>query len=396
MVRVGDDAGNRLGHEFHGERVSVRLSQRSIGTCGPVSEVLDNQLLHLRDRQVAHHDDGHVVGPVPGFVEVTELCGGDRRDGLLAAPDQHALVDRALVVDRIEEVRDPARRRLVSQPVLIEDDAAFFLDIFGENRGSRRPLRQHRERKIQRLGIVKLEVQDVDGLVWTGEGVQVGAEVGAEVAQHLIELVLGEALRAVEQHVLQEVRGALSPIGILHPACVYDQVHDNGLAGRVVRPQVVGEAVRELADQHVRVDRQQRRIRIGGFVVVELTQIDRIADGLQLVGGIGFVGGLRFLCRGGLVGFFGLSGSLGSLLVDFGHFVVGLVGSPDRVGSVGCAGRRQQHGDKQGCEQPAPRGGVHRLSRLSDELSNAACAEREPQHSRRAAQDGIGVSRLRL
>ena len=190
------------------------------------------------------------------------------------------------------------------------------------------------------------------------------ADGRADVAQRLIELVLGELLGAVEQHVLQVVRRALGALGVEHSPRIDREMHDHGIARRVVRAQVVGEAVRELADHHVRVDRQQRRVEVGRLVVVERAQIGRVAD--RLGGGFGFVGRLGLVC--GLFGLVDFGGSIDGLrlvLVDFCHLVVGGIGFADRVIFVRCARSRQEGGHKEHGQEPAPQSWFHRGLRLS-------------------------------
>ncbi len=66
-------------------------------------------------------------------------------------------------------------------------------------------------------------VEHVDGLVETGGGVHVGAEAGANRLEKRDQLTGLEVLRAVERHVLDEVREAALVGFLLKGAGVHGQ-----------------------------------------------------------------------------------------------------------------------------------------------------------------------------
>ena len=98
---------------------------------------------------------------------------------------------------------------------------------------------EHVEPGRHDLVVVGGDRELVDGLVVAREGVDVGAELGAEPAQHVDQLVLGELLGAVEEHVLDEV-GDARLVGLLvRRAGVDRQPQLGAAAGALVVPDVV-------------------------------------------------------------------------------------------------------------------------------------------------------------
>ncbi len=99
---------------------------------------------------------------------------------------------------------------------------------------------------VERLVVVR-HLELVHRLVERGVGVDVGPERRTEAAQHVDQLVLGELLGAVEQHVLDEVGDAGAGSGLVDRAGV-DRQPQRGLgAGTVVVAHVVPQPVVERA-----------------------------------------------------------------------------------------------------------------------------------------------------
>ena len=94
-----------------------------------------------------------------------------------------------------------------------------------------RPVLEDRERLVDDARRVGRDRQDVDGLVEARVGVEVRAEPHADRLQVLDEIVLGEVRRAVERHVLDEVREPELVVGLEHRAGVHDEPQLGALLG---------------------------------------------------------------------------------------------------------------------------------------------------------------------
>ena len=121
---------------------------------------------------------------------------------------------------------------------------------------------------------VETDLDPVEGQVVAHTGVDVGAQLHADLPQRLSEGVAGELGGAVEQHVLDEVRDAQLIVGLVDRADVDEQPHREVPAWAVVGSQVVGEAVVEGPDGHGRVDRQRGGI-VGGHRFGRVNQPER-------------------------------------------------------------------------------------------------------------------------
>ena len=117
-------------------------------------------------------------------------------------------------------------------------------------------------------GLRGRNLQFVDGLVEAGVGVDVRAEPHAERLHERDDVLLREVARAIEGHVLDEVR---------QPALVVVFEHRAGLDGEAklgaslrlpVGAHVVAQAIRQRADGDLRIDRnrlvERRGLRGGG------------------------------------------------------------------------------------------------------------------------------------
>ena len=87
-------------------------------------------------------------------------------------------------------------------------------------------------------------VQLVDGLVERRVRVDVGAELHADLLDVVDDVLLREPLRAVERHVLDEVREPALVVVLEHRAGVDREPQRRALLGLVVLHHVVGEPVR--------------------------------------------------------------------------------------------------------------------------------------------------------
>ena len=182
----------------------------------------------------------------------------------LRRADRHPLgVARALEQDR-ELLVLHARARAAAQPPLLDDDAALLVDLLRVERQVVRPVLEDEERLLQDLRLVGRDLQHVDRLVEARERVEARPEPHADRLQERDDLLLREVLRAVERHVLDEVREARAgrrPRG-REPALTTSRSSAR-FSGFAVHPDVVAQAVGEPADGDLRIDRQRLRQRRG-------------------------------------------------------------------------------------------------------------------------------------
>ena len=100
-------------------------------------------------------------------------------------------------------------------------------------------------RLVDELRLVGRDLQRVDRLVERRVRVEIGAEPHADLLEEVDERLLREALRAVERHVLDEVREAALVVVLEHRARVHREPDLRALLRLLVRQHVVGEPVRE-------------------------------------------------------------------------------------------------------------------------------------------------------
>jgi hypothetical protein len=98
--------------------------------------------------------------------------------------------------------------RPVGKPPFLIDDGPFAIDLGGVQDDAGRPVLQHGEGGIHGLRIVRHRLQGVDRPIEGRGGVDFGTEAHAQGLELDHQIVLGEALGAVEGHVLEEVREA--------------------------------------------------------------------------------------------------------------------------------------------------------------------------------------------
>ena len=177
-----------------------------------------------------------------------------------------AVVRGVLHIGTIEDALDDARAGLVAQPQLVPHDAALLDDVRLGDRGRVGPLGEDVEGGLDGTGLGGDDVELVDRLVVGGVGVGVRSELHAEVSQCLDDLVAGVILGAVEHHVLEEVSHAEVRSRLVHGPGIHRQAQRQVAAGFLVVPEVIGEAVGERPDAHVRINRQQRSLSSRGFL----------------------------------------------------------------------------------------------------------------------------------
>ena len=149
------------------------------------------------------------------------------------------------------------------QPPLLENDAPLFVDLDRVERDVVREVFENGERPIHDRRIAGRDLQLVHRLVEAGVRVHVRAEPHAERLHEAGDLLLRKMLRAVEGHVLDEMREPALVFVFEHRTCLH---HEPKLGARLRQPvlaDVVAQAVRKRADGDQRIDRNglaERRV----------------------------------------------------------------------------------------------------------------------------------------
>ena len=218
------------------------------------------QLAHLRDDRrrvdVADHDDGHAVRAIPGLVEVLQARGGEAAQDLGRA-DRDALGVARLVVEDRRLLLEDAPRRALAQPPLLDHHAAFLVDLLRVERHAAGKVGQREQPLVDQPFLVGGHLQHVDRLVKRRVGVDVRAEARAGGLEERDQLAGLEVLRAVERHVLEQVREPALVVVFEHRAGLHGQPHQHPLFRARVLAHVVAQAVGQRADGHRRVGGQR-------------------------------------------------------------------------------------------------------------------------------------------
>ena len=207
-----------------------------------VLEMLPDEALNPSRVELAHRDDGHEVGAVPVVVEAPQGVVGERlQHGLF--PDGQPQGVAGILKENGELAVAHAALGAPAQPPLLDDDAALLVDLRAFETDAMGPVRQNLETLLQHAGAVGGHLQDVDGLIETGVGVQIGPEAHADGLQVVHQFLAGEVGCAVESHVLGEVGQPLLVVVLQHGASIDDEAELGPLAGFVVHPDEIAQTV---------------------------------------------------------------------------------------------------------------------------------------------------------
>ena len=99
-------------------------------------------------------------------------------------------------------------------------------------------------------------------VVEAGRGVRVRADAEADRRQEVVDGLPREMPRALELHVLDEMRETALVVVFQHGSSLHDQSQFGLARGPGIRPDVEAEAVGQAADQHLRIDGHVGRKRV--------------------------------------------------------------------------------------------------------------------------------------
>ena len=165
---------------------------------------------------VAHDDNGHAIGPVPGVVEVAQPRRGERTQDLRPADGKPVRVAGVVEEHRRLLVHQAGAGPLPQAP-LLDDHAAFLVDFFRVERHAAGEVGEREQALVDQARLLGGDLQHVHGLVERRVRVHVRTESragGFEIGDHLARRVLG----AVEGHVLEHVGEAALVVGLEHRA----------------------------------------------------------------------------------------------------------------------------------------------------------------------------------
>ena len=218
------------------------------------------QFAQARDRHIADRDDRHVVRAVPAPIKRHEVFGLERLDPLQRSDREPIRVARSGKEHPRMLVEHPPGRT-ATEALFLDHHAAFALDRLRLERDRCGPLLHHLKRRLQRALLLQRNVESIHRLVEAGVGVNVRAESDAQTLQESHQLVLAEALGAVERHVLQIVRQPALVVGFQDTAGVDDQPQH----GATLRVAVAQQEVVHTVGEGAALDPVVERERIVGF-----------------------------------------------------------------------------------------------------------------------------------
>ena len=207
----------------------------------PPDPGLDDVRIHIPDN--GHRHQG---GTVPTGIEVPEILDGTVLDHQRIA-DGLAGGKAGIAQDFLQEGVAGVLARLAALQALGKDDAALLLDLDGVDGQSPRPVAQDQEGGVHQGGVARRQLQFIHRLPIGSMGIQIRAESRPVALQHPYDAVIRKMLRAVEGHMLQEMRQAPLAFFLVEGPRLHEKpVHR--LAFRIgVLEDIIGEAVIQAA-----------------------------------------------------------------------------------------------------------------------------------------------------
>ena len=203
--------------------------------------------------EIAHGDDRHHVGPVPVGIELLQPIVIRVADDLRLPDGRPFGVARVLQQHGHLRVPYPFTGS-EPQPPFLENDPALLVDLGRVERHVARKIFKDGERPIHNRRIAGRDLQLVHSLVEAGVRVHVRAEPHAQRLHEAGDLLLRKMPRAVEGHVLDEMREP-PLIFVFEYRTRFDD--EPKLGPRLRQPvlaDVVAQAVRERANRDQRID----------------------------------------------------------------------------------------------------------------------------------------------
>ena len=234
----------------------VRRARPRIGRILDGREVLPHERLDRRLVEVADRNHGHQVRAVPVVVELLQQCGIELRDVVGVADRQPIRVARAGEQHRKLLVAHP-RRGAAAAPPFFGDDLPLLVDDRRIEHHVVRPVLEDQHGLVHDVRPVGRNLELVDRLVEARERVDARAELHADRLHERDDLLARIVLRAVERHVLDEVREPALAVVLEHGSGVDDESQLRALFRLAIRLEVVAQAIRKPADGDLRIGRHR-------------------------------------------------------------------------------------------------------------------------------------------
>ena len=221
----------------------------------PVGKMVsDRGFYHVRV-EIADDDDGGVVRLVVALPERAQAIGG-RAPQCIDGADRQAVGEAGVGEEKGEFVQRICVIVGVAYAAFGQHDALLALDSFRGKSQLAGGLAHQHQRGVEQVGIGARQVEFVDRLVEAGGGVGVRAEGQPLALEQAHHLALGHISRAIEGHMLDEMRIAALIVGLRDRAGADPQVHLGLARGRAVGADDIAHAVVERAEAVLRIDRQ--------------------------------------------------------------------------------------------------------------------------------------------
>ena len=215
---------------------------------GNAAEVFLDLRLDAVGVDVAYNNDSLPVGMIPGSVEVVEALGSEGFEALLAADEgAGGVFGVAEIVG--ETLLEGAPLRGVALALLAYDDGTLEVDFLSGVGDIMRIFAEDEDAGVGHGGAFHRHVvEHVLRLFETCRGIDVAAEFCAYALEVIKDALSGEALGAVEAHVLEEVGETVLVGSLVNAAGVGGEIEFRPVLRKFVVADIIGEAVLKLAD----------------------------------------------------------------------------------------------------------------------------------------------------
>ena len=217
-------------------------------------------LLHLIHVDITNHDDSLVVGTIPLLIVRLQERTLEIVDNLHQT-NRHAMtVLRAGIELRQVTLQHTHLGRGTQTPLLM-DDTTLLLDLLLFKQQTIGPVPKYHQTRVDdafaRRGYI---TYIIDRLVNAGIGIQVCTELHADALTPAQQLVALEMLRAVEGHMLQEVRQTTLVVVLLNRTHLLGDIELSTLFWPRVVTDIIGQSVIQLTNAHCGVNGDVRHL----------------------------------------------------------------------------------------------------------------------------------------
>ena len=239
-------------------QVRLRLRILALGDDGEDLLNLGLGAVHI---DITDDDNRLHVRMIPGRVEGGEAFGLEGLQAFLTA-DQRAVRHLRSFEINGEGPLHQTPGGVAARAALLDDDTALLVDFNGIVVDEVRVVTQDHQAGVNdRLAFDGDVVEHVLGFLEARRGVDVPAEFGADGTEVVQDALVGEVRRAVEAHVLEEVRETVLVRRFLNGADVGGQIELRPSFGNLVVADIIGKTVFQMAHADRRIVGKLRKRR---------------------------------------------------------------------------------------------------------------------------------------